>query len=136
MNHPGMSQPDNSPHRALDTTPRPSELTKYDKMFLKMKAQTFWVYVVIERRNEKTTGGLYIPRAAKDMLARVIDVGPKVTEVDLKPGDLVIFKDGVQAIPMNYIQYVKDDYSFVHQNNIIGKLPEGEDVPRVFDTEK
>lgn len=136
MNHPGMSQPANSPHAALDHSKRPEQPTKYDEALLALKAQSFWVYVVIERRREMTSGGLYIPKAAKDMFARVIDVGPEVSKVKVKPGDLLMFTNGVSAIPLNYIQYVKDDYSFVHEGHVLGVMPEGAAVPHVFETDK
>jgi len=136
MNHPGMSQPADSPHAILDKAQRPTELTKYDEVLLKMEAQSIWVYVVVERRKEMTSGGLYMPKSAKDMFARVLHVGPEVTKTKVKPGDLVIFKDGVQAIPLNYVNYVKDDYTFVHELNIIGKVADGAEIPRIYETGK
>lgn len=135
MNNPSMSHPADSPHARLDTAKRPTEKTKYDDVLLKLEAQSVWVYLVIERRKEMTSGGLHMPISARDMFARVLSIGPEVTKFKGKVGDLVTFKDGVTAIPLNYIGYVKDDYSFAHELNVVGSLPEGTEVPRIFQTE-
>jgi co-chaperonin GroES (HSP10) len=111
------------------------KINKYDALMEQCIPQHGWLLVATERGEEQTAGGLYVGSQVADMVTRVVAVGPGVTKTDAKPGDFIIYKDGVQGVPKAYQRLVSRDYAFVYELNVLGKVsPEvSVTLPRITD---
>jgi len=69
---------------------------------------------------KKTSGGIVLPDAAKEkqMTAKVIAVGEKVEDIDLKENDKVLYSkySGTE------IKIDEDDYIIIDQDDILAKI--------------
>lgn len=111
------------------------KLNKYDEVFEALEPQHGWILVATERGEEQSAGGLYLGSPMADMFSRVVAIGPGVTKTDVKPGDYVSYKDGIEATPKAYFKKVSRTYALVYELNIMAKVPAviGNKFPRVTD---
>ncbi len=74
------------------------------------------------KEEEKTEGGIVLPDSAKEkpMKAEVIEVGEKVEDLDLQPGDKVIYSkySGTE------IKIDDEEYIIIDAEDILAKIEE------------
>ncbi len=77
------------------------------------------VLVAPEKKQEKTSSGIYLPDANEKMrTGKVVAVGDDEKEIRVKPGDTVLY----ESFSGNELEYDGEKYVLLHAADVLAKL--------------